>query len=219
MDLWKEQDPSGISPNVSNERKIVTASSGEKALYIFIVILSIITIIGWIFLLIWWFKTKNHLIQTKNSVNEASSSIQVAQTKRFDLLNKMIEQTKSYYKFEQKVLDEITKNRSVQMSSDINKNEEVLSKLQNLVNVQFERYPDLKSSNILMELMSTSSYLENEIASSRRAYNSRATDWNIMIFQFMTVIVAAKLKLDTFPIYAASKQERADVSMKSLSDF
>ncbi|WP_303923402.1 LemA family protein [Ureaplasma parvum] len=219
MDLWKEQDENGITPNVSNERKVAVVSNGEKALYIFIVVISIISIIGWIFLLVWWFNTKNHLIQTKNSVNEASSSIQVAQTKRFDLLNKIIEQTKSYYKYEQKVLDEITKNRSIQMSNDINKNEEVLNKLQNLVNVQFERYPDLKSSNILMELMSTSSYLENEIASSRRAYNSRATDWNIMIFQFMTVIVATKLKLETFPIYAASKQERKDVDMKSLSDF
>ncbi|RCT49229.1 LemA family protein [Ureaplasma parvum] len=219
MDLWKEQDENGISPNVSNERKVVVASNGEKTLYIFIIVISIISSIGWIFLLVWWFNTKNHLIQTKNSVNEASSSIQVAQTKRFDLLNKMIEQTKSYYKYEEKVLDEITKNRSIQMSNDINKNEEVLNKLQNLVNVQFERYPDLKSSNILMELMSTSSYLENEIASSRRAYNSRATDWNIMIFQFMTVIVAEKLKLETFPIYAANKQERKDVDMKSLSDF
>lgn len=219
MDLWAEQNPNGVNPNVSNTRKVAKATTGEKALWIIFWILGVISVLGWIGLVVWWYKTKNRIQQEQNDINEASSSIQISQTKRFDLLNKMVEQVRSHYKFENQVLDNVTKNRSVKMGSDINENEKAIGQLNQLVNVAFERYPDLKSSSLIMELMSSSSYLENEIAATRRTYNSRANDWNASNNQFMRVIIADKLKLENMPIYAASVEQRQDVRMDALSNF
>lgn len=219
MDLWKDQGEQELSPNVSNNpNKLPKASAGEKALYIFFWILSAFLLC--IPMIVYYFKTKNYIINEKNEINEASSSIQVSQYKRFGTLTQLVEQVKSHYKFEQSVLDQITKNRNIAaQTSDINERQQAIDGLQQLINVQFERYPELKSGNHVMELMSQSTYLESEIAAARRTYNNRASNYNAAIFNFPMVCVAEKVKAITMPIFAASAERRKDVDMSSLSSW
>ncbi|MCV3743337.1 LemA family protein [Ureaplasma sp. ES3154-GEN] len=219
INLWEQQSAEGMHPNVSNVRNDAKASKGEKALYIFFWILGVISLLGWIGLLVWKIKQKNSFLSEKNDLNEASSQIQVNQAKRFDTLNKLVEQVRSHYKFENSVLDDVTKNRSMRLTNDVEKDEQTIQQLQSLVNVAFERYPDLKSSTMVMELMSVSTWLEKEIASARRAYNALSTAWNAKIFSFMPVIVAEQMKLSTMPVFAATQAERQDVNMASLSNW
>ncbi|MCV3754038.1 LemA family protein [Ureaplasma zalophigenitalium] len=217
LNLWEEQSPEGLHPNVANKPFAAKASAGQKTLYVIFWIASIIVLC--IPMIVWVVRTKNSFVAEQNDVNEASSQIQINQAKRFDTLNKLVEQVRSHYKFEKTVLDDVTSNRGLKLTNDIQKDEQVISQVQKVVNVAFERYPDLKSSTIVMELMSTSTWLENEISSARRMYNALATNWNAKIMTFMPVIIAEKMKLKSMPVYAAAQKERQDVSMSSLSDF
>ncbi|MCV3728302.1 LemA family protein [Ureaplasma miroungigenitalium] len=217
LNLWEEQSPDGLQPNVSNKPFAAKTTTGQRALYVICWIVSFVLLC--IPMIIWVVRTKNSFIAEQNDVNEASSQIQVNQAKRFDTLNKLVEQVRSHYKFEKTVLDEVTSNRALKLTNDIEKDEQVISQVQKVVNVAFERYPDLKSSTIVMELMSTSTWLENEISSARRMYNALATNWNAKIMSFMPVIIAEKMQLKSMPVYAAAQKERQDVSMSSLSDF
>ena len=63
------------------------------------------------FVVIWWVSTLNGLRRTKVKIQEASSGIDVALTKRFDVLTKMVDVAKSYAKFEKETILEAVKLR------------------------------------------------------------------------------------------------------------
>ena len=50
-------------------------------------------------IILWWIATMNGLRRTKVKIEEASSGIDVALTKRYDVLTKMVDVAKSYAKW------------------------------------------------------------------------------------------------------------------------
>ena len=67
----------------------------------------ILIVVGGIILLlvIWYISTMNKLRQLEVKVDEAMSGIDVALTKRFDALTKMLDTTKGYAKHETETLE------------------------------------------------------------------------------------------------------------------
>ena len=130
----------------------------------------------------------------------------------------MLEQAKSYYKYEGELQTEITQLRALDFK---NRNQALalLDKAQNDFKVTVENYPNLKANQMIIELMSTSQYLESEIAASRRLYNAKVEAFNSLIFTFPRIMVASQMHLQTFMLFAASHVEKQDVDMSSLSNF
>ena len=62
-------------------------------------------------ILVWWISTLNGLKKTQIKIEEASSGIDVALTKRYDVLTKMVQIAKSYAKFEKETILEAVKLR------------------------------------------------------------------------------------------------------------
>ena len=54
----------------------------------------------------WWISTSNRLKREQIKIDESASGIDVALTKRFDLLTKAVATVKGYAKHEEKTLDE-----------------------------------------------------------------------------------------------------------------
>lgn len=60
------------------------------------------------------------------------------------------------------------------------------------INIAYEQYPNLKANSIIVDLISASQYIENEIAASRRLYNMDVTQFNQSIMLYPAVVKAEK---------------------------
>lgn len=213
-----KQSTEGFNPNVDNTQFNAQAPGSHKALWWFLFVLSWLTIIGGIILTVIWFRWGNELNQLQVEINQSASAIDVNLTKRKELLTKLLDETKGYMKYEGDVLTEVTKLRSMKLDGrDVNKSNEcqkIMDKLSSNLNINFENYPDLKANSNVMELMSSTQYIESEIAASRRLYNAKVADFNKDIITFAKSVKAASMKLHSLPMFAASAEQKQDVKME-----
>ena len=117
-------------------------------------VVAIVAVIALVLIVIMWYiSTMNKLRRLEVKVEEALSGIDVALTKRFDLLTKMLETTKGYAKHEAETLENVIKwrngiptNATIQEKSEFASS---LSKVASGLNVVVEQYPDLKANDFL----------------------------------------------------------------------
>ncbi len=140
------------------------------------------------------FLTYNSLVARKNQVENAWYQIDVQLKKRADLVPNLVEIVKGYMKYEQKVLENVTKARTAFMSAT--KPEErarasnmLTDALKSLFAVA-ENYPELKASQNFLQLQEELSGIENKIAYARQFYNDAIMQYNIALQSFPTNIVA-----------------------------
>ncbi|MFW6008109.1 MAG: LemA family protein [archaeon] len=148
----------------------------------------------------------NDLVLSRNKVEETYSSIDVMLKKRYDLIPNLIETAKKYMDYENSVLRDITKLRTMATQdtlSDEDKfkvNEQLTSKL-HAFNLVVENYPELKASESFDNLQRSLNEVEEQLSASRRNYNAAVKEYNVKIESFPNNIVAAKmnfLKKDFF---------------------
>ena len=100
--------------------------------------------------LFWYIGTMNSFRQLEVKVNEADSGIDVALTKRFDVLKKLMGAVKGYAKHEAETLENVTKWRAgLPKNLTMEQKQEFMGKMngvQSGINVAVEAYPDLKAN-------------------------------------------------------------------------
>ncbi|WGI36793.1 LemA family protein [Mesomycoplasma lagogenitalium] len=206
-------NPKGLEPAVDNLEKSPNCSVATKV--IFWIFGTLLLFAGPIYYLV----KRNKFLRIQNEINEAASGIDTQLAKRADTLIKLVDQVKSFKNFEKEILTDVTKMRSLMGQSGLSNAQELQSLsnsvLGRLIAVS-ENYPELKSNQLYYELMNQTSYLEREIAASRRLYNSKVTAFNSEIFVWPANIVSSDMKLSTLPLFQASEIQRQDVSMKDL---
>ncbi|QDY88385.1 LemA family protein [Mycoplasma anserisalpingitidis] len=211
--------------NVQNQIISPKATTSQKILFALMIFFSCILIFGLIYWPYKWISSwPNKLNRLQLEVNDAASLIDVNLQKRKDTLVKLFEETKAYLKFENETFTNVAKLRSLKsegMSEDAKTTQEMNTLMENIsrdINISVEAYPELKASKIVSELMSSSEYIESEIAASRRLYNKRVSEFNTEIFTFPILIKAQKMKLHSMSLFAASKESKKDVDMSGLSN-
>ena len=96
-------------------------------------IIIIVVVLLIILIAMWYIKVLNKLNIALVKIDETSSGIDVALTKRYDLLTKMIEVVKGYTKHEKETLTEVTKLRKNMSMNDKNKmNEEMTQAIEQI---------------------------------------------------------------------------------------
>lgn len=184
-----------------------------NGLTIFLIILAVVVIIA-----LWYISTMNRLRQLELKVHEAESGIDVALTKRFDMLTKMLETTKGYAKHESETLEKVVKWRQgIPSNATIKDKEEFLSQLNQVasgINVVVEQYPDLKANTVFLELQSAVANTEEHLQAARRLYNANVTSINTIIVTFPQSIVANAIKMAKKPYFEAEEKKRQDVEFK-----
>ena len=145
---------------------------------------------GWtialIVLLILFYLIYVGLIQKKNKVKEAFSSIDVQLKKRYDLIPNILVIANKFMEHERGLIESVTKLRAqaVKMPSDLSSVEDKLkldSEIQKQMGqlmVSVENYPQLKSDQTMMTAMQTYNEVEEHIAAARRFYNSAVLELN-----------------------------------------
>jgi LemA protein len=148
----------------------------------------------------------NGLIRTKNQVDNAYASIDVQLKKRYDLIPNLVETVKQHMKFESETLEKIVALRSQAGQTNLSTEDKV--KLDNQIStavkglmVSVEAYPDLKSSQNFLQLQGSWNEIEEQVAASRRFYNSSVNNYNNAIQVFPSRIFAGMLGMTTPKTY------------------
>jgi LemA protein len=186
-------------------------------------IIALLIVIGVILLfaiivVVWWISVYNKFRRYQVAVEEAKSGIDVALTKRFDLLTKMFDITKGYAKHEHDTLADVIGLRtgipagtSVKDLSDINGK---LDAEQKKIDIVFEKYPDLKANTVFIELQASSRDAEEHLQASRRLYNSNVKVYNELLLVFPSSIIAHHYHFEKADFFEAEEAKRSDVKME-----
>ncbi len=171
-----------------------------------------------ILIVLWYIAVMNQLRQLELKVNEAESGIDVALTKRFDMLTKMLETTKGYAKHEAETLEKVVKWRSgIPQNATLKEKEEFLGQMNQVasgINVVVEQYPDLKANTVFLGLQSAVANTEEHLQAARRLYNANVTRINHVIVTFPQSIVANAIHMEKKLYFEAEEKKRQDVDFK-----
>ncbi|MDR1991346.1 MAG: LemA family protein [Mycoplasmataceae bacterium] len=213
-----DQQSEGFNPNVINAQRDVSITSGAKIAFWIMFIFLWFTIIGGIVITVWKVGKGNYFKTQQEKINEAASGIDVQLKKRRDTLVKLVDATQTSVKFEKSLLTDITRLRNVNVSPNdtdgLAKTDLASASALSRLMATFENYPNLKTTDTIRDLMSSADYIEREIAASRRLYNATALQFNQTIQAWPANVVAASMKLHSFALFAASEQDKQDVSLK-----
>lgn len=163
---------------------------------------------------IWWVAASNKFKKLVVKVEEASSGIDVALTKCYDTLSKLLDITKAYSKHEVDTFEKIVKLRKDMTVSEKSDLSTRLDNIQSRISVIAENYPELKSSENFRQLQVTTADVEEHLQAARRLYNSNVSSLNQLIVTFPNSIVAKSMSLVEQEFFVAEKEKKADVEMK-----
>ena len=173
-----------------------------------IVIVAVVLII-----LIWLIAVSNRIDKAKIKIEEAQSGIDVALTKRYDVLKKMIEVVKGYAKHEQETIFKTMEMRKGISVSELNETKREMSEQFGKINMLAESYPELKSNENFNTLQLSISVVEEHLQATRRLYNSNVSSYNQMIKVFPNSIIAGSKGCKTKEFFVAEEEKKQDVKM------
>ena len=160
------------------------------------------------------------VIQKKNKVLEAFSSIDVQLKKRYDLIPNILTMTSKFMEHERNLFEEITKLRThaMQLPADINnmsKKIQLDSQIKDLMGkimIAVENYPQLKSDQTMVTAMQTYNEVEEHVAAARRFYNSAVLELNNAIEIFPSSIFARMIGAKKQEFFQADETTRKSVN-------
>lgn len=176
-------------------------------------------VVGVVLLLVilWYIGVMNKLRQLEVKVEAAMSGIDVALTKRFDALTKMLETTKGYAKHEAETLEKVIKwRKGIPSDASLEQKQEFakqLTEVANGINVVVEQYPDLKANSMFSNLQNAIMDTEEHLQAARRLFNSNVRIINQMIVTFPQSFVAKRIGMEKKEFFEAEESKRQDVKM------
>lgn len=177
-------------------------------MYIVIAILVVILIV-----VVWYISTVNKLNRSAVKIDEALSGIDVALTKRYDVLTKMIDVVKSYAKHEKETLFEVIQLRQGMSIQEKNEANHSMDENFKKINVVAENYPELKSSENYKTLQQSIADVEEHLQAARRLYNSNVSFYNQLLVTFPTSSIAKSKGMTPKDFFEADEAKKEDVKI------
>lgn len=175
---------------------------------ILIIAAVVLVIIG-----LWYISVSNKLNRAVVKIDESLSGIDVALTKRYDVLTKMIDVVKAYTKHEKETLFEVInlrKDMSIQEKNDVNK---AMDENFKKINIVAENYPELKSSENYKTLQQSIADVEEHLQAARRLYNSNVSLFNQLLVTFPTSSIAKSKGLTKKDFFETDEAKKEDVKI------
>ena len=158
----------------------------------------------------------NRLVRLRARTQEAWSDIDVELKRRHDLIPNLVATTQGYAAHERGVFDEVTKARAAAVSALQAGNptamagaEDALTTSVNRLFAVAENYPDLKASQVFLNLQEQLTTTEDKVEFSRRFYNGNVRDFNSRLQRFPTSVVGGALGFQAFAFFSADAGDRA----------
>ena len=167
----------------------------------------VLIVVGWIV------STSNKLNRAIVKIDEADSGIDVALTKRYDVLTKMIDVVKAYTKHEKETLFEVISLRKGMSTEEKISANNKMSENFKKINVLAESYPELRSNENYVTLQKSIVEVEEHLQAARRMYNSNVSIYNQMLVTFPTSVIANSKSLTKKDFFEADATKKEDVKI------
>jgi len=165
-------------------------------------------------IVIWYISTSNSIKVAGLKVDESESGIDVALTKRYDVLTKMLDTVKGYQQYEKSVLTDMVRLRKGMTIDEKNQANAAMDKIAGDIRVLAENYPQLKADNTFVQLQKAIVDVEEHFQAARRLYNSNVNRYNSKIVVFPNSIVANGMGAVKRELFVAEEYKRQDVKMQ-----
>ena len=169
--------------------------------------------------IIFLYRSYVFVVKARNQLDEALSGIDVQLKKRADLVPNILKTAQKFMTHEKEMFTEITKLRTdvFQQSIGTAKRFDTETKLQDSLKqfiMSVENYPQLKSSDAMINAMETLNETEENIAASRRFYNSALRQLNdkVKIFPYSLFKVYAG-DVSGLSYFKASEKEKNSIDV------
>ncbi|MGQ0703755.1 MAG: LemA family protein [Gemmatimonadales bacterium] len=181
-----------------------------------IILLVIVALIA-----LWVIGAYNSLISLKNQVINAWKQIDVQLKRRHDLIPNLVNTVKGYMQFEQSTLEAVISARNKAVAAHgvaaTARAEGELSQALGRLFALSENYPELKSSQNVLQLQEELTSTENKIGFARQLYNDVATQYNTRQAQFPTSLVAGLAKASPAELWEIEEPGERGVPKVDLS--
>ncbi len=169
---------------------------------------------------LWAVMTYNGFVRRKNVVAEAWSGIDAQLKRRADLIPNLVETVKGYAAHEKTTFDELARLRSAGQSQDVAQraqSEQAITAAIGRVLAVAEAYPELKASANFQQLSSDLANIEDQIQLARRYYNGAVRDFNVMVEQFPSNLIANFGNFKPAPFFQIDNEADRNVPKVSFS--
>ena len=153
----------------------------------------------------YFISTQRSLVNLDELCKNALSQIEVQLNSRFDAVIALAKTAAKYAEHESDTIIKTIQARggnsgtipaNGSTAASINQQADLLGQVMSRLNVVFERYPELKASELYMEAQKGQKQYEENVRMSRMVYNDTATKMNRMVRQWPSSIVASILHFD-----------------------
>jgi len=165
-----------------------------------IIVIALVVIIGGYFI-----STQRSLVNLDELCKNALSQIEVQLNSRFDAVIALAKTAAKYAEHESDTIIKTIQARGGNSgtipangtsAAAINQQADLLGQMMGRLNVVFERYPELKASELYVKAQEGQKQYEENVRMSRMVYNDTATKMNRMVRQWPSSIVASMLHFD-----------------------
>lgn len=171
----------------------------------------IVILIAVLIIVFWCIRTVNGFKKKEIRVEEGLSGVEVALTKRYDMLTKMLDTAKGYMAHESELFAKVIELRRGMSIAEMNAAQQQMDTLSGKFFAVAEGYPELRSSDVFVELQRGIRDAEEHLQAARRLYNSSVTAYNTAIAMFPAKLLAGSRQPKEF--FAADASKREDVKM------
>ena len=150
------------------------------------ILLAVVVVIA----ILWCISTVNDFKRKEIRIEEGRSGIEVALTKRYNVLTKMLDTAKGYMTHENDLFTKVIKLRQGMSVNELNSAQVEIEDVSNRLIALSEDYPELKSSDVFVELQRAIRDAEEHLQAAYRLYNSSVRTYNTAIEIFQTELLA-----------------------------
>ena len=161
----------------------------------------------------------NNLITTDETVDEKWANVQTAYQRRADLIPNLVDTVQAAVKFEQETQTQIAAVRTsavaaqqamksaktpAEISAASKQVESVLAGFSGL-NINVERYPELKATENFLSLQDELAGTENRIKVERDIFNNAVKNYNLKVRRFPSNMIAGMFGFDKKEMFEAEE--------------
>lgn len=161
---------------------------------------------------LWAVKASNNIKRMEIKVDEAFSGIEVALTKRYDMLTKMLDVCKGFMKHESELFSKVISLRRGMSLGEMGEADREMGELTGRLFAVVENYPELRSAQVFAELQQGVHDAEEHLQAARRLYNASVSSYNAAIAVFPDSLLARGRSPREF--FEAEDAKREDVKVQ-----
>lgn len=161
---------------------------------------------------LWAVKASNNIKRMEIKVDEAFSGIEVALTKRYDMLTKMLDVCKGFMKHESELFSKVISLRRGMSLGEMGEADREMGELTGRLFAVAENYPEMRSAHVFAELQQGIRDAEEHLQAARRLYNASVSSYNAAIAVFPDSLLARGRSPREF--FEAEESRREDVKVQ-----